>query len=269
MIARLCLFAAVVLGLAAGGLRGGEPQAEPVSPREVVRLFNGHDLTGLSTWLKDTKHDDPRRVFRVTDGVLHITGDGFGYVATEKEYRDYHLVVEYKWGKRTDGGKYVRNSGILLNAIGPGRRRRRYVDGVDRVPARPGLRRRPDRHPRQGRERRDDPRAAHERDGPGARQAAALEEGRRAAGLHQQAALVVAARSRFQGTARHPGQERRREPAGRVDPGRLPVRRATGSRCASTGPRSTSVTTSSPRPARSCCSPRGSSCSCGSLNCTR
>jgi len=27
--------------------------------------------------------------------------------------------VEYKWGKRIDGGKYVRNSGILLNAIGP------------------------------------------------------------------------------------------------------------------------------------------------------
>ena len=63
--------------------------------------------------------NDPRRVFRVTDGLLHITGDGFGYIATEREYRDYHLVVEYKWGKRTDGGKFVRNSGILLNAIGP------------------------------------------------------------------------------------------------------------------------------------------------------
>jgi hypothetical protein len=51
--------------------------------------------------------------------MLHITGDGFGYVATEKEYRDYRLVVEYKWGERTDGGKYVRNSGILLHATGP------------------------------------------------------------------------------------------------------------------------------------------------------
>lgn len=34
-------------------------------------------------------------------------------------YRDYHLIVEYKWGKRTDGGKFVRNSGILLHATGP------------------------------------------------------------------------------------------------------------------------------------------------------
>ena len=58
-------------------------------------------------------------MFAVRDGVLHISGDGFGYVATTKEYRDYHLIVEYKWGRRTDGGKYVRNSGILLHATGP------------------------------------------------------------------------------------------------------------------------------------------------------
>lgn len=93
--------------------------AEPVSPKEATALFNGKNLNGLTTWLKDTKREDPRQVFRVTDGVLYMTGDGFGYVATEKEYKDYHLVVEYKWGKKTDGGKYVRNSGILLHAKGP------------------------------------------------------------------------------------------------------------------------------------------------------
>jgi hypothetical protein len=88
-------------------------------PKEVVRLFNGKDLTGLSTWLKDSKRADPRKVFRVTDGQLHITGDGYGYVGATKAYRDYRVVVEYKWGKRTDGRKYVRNSGILLHAVGP------------------------------------------------------------------------------------------------------------------------------------------------------
>jgi hypothetical protein len=93
--------------------------ADPVRPTEAVPLFNGKDLTGLTTWLKDTKREDPRHVFRVTDGLLHITGDGYGYVATEKEYRDYRVLVEYKWGKRTDGGKFVRNSGILLHATGP------------------------------------------------------------------------------------------------------------------------------------------------------
>ena len=93
--------------------------SDAIAPRERTQLFSGRDLTGLTTWHKETKREDPRRVFRVTDGVLHLTGDGNGYVATERAYRDYHLVVEYKWGQKTDGGKYVRNSGVLLHATGP------------------------------------------------------------------------------------------------------------------------------------------------------
>src|SRR5262245_4378528 len=85
---------------------------DPVKPTKETKLFNGKDLTGLTTWLRDTKREDPRKVFSVKAGELHISGDGFGYVATDKEYKDYHLTVEYKWGKRTDGGKFVRNSGI-------------------------------------------------------------------------------------------------------------------------------------------------------------
>lgn len=95
------------------------PQEGAAAPREAVRLFNGKDLGGLTTWLRDTRREDPRKVFTVLDGVLRLSGDGFGYVATEKEHRDYHLVVEYKWGTKTDGGKHVRNSGILLHATGP------------------------------------------------------------------------------------------------------------------------------------------------------
>ena len=51
--------------------------------------------------------------------MIHISGEGRGYLATEQLYRDYHLVVEYKWGDRTDGSGYVRNSGILLHKINP------------------------------------------------------------------------------------------------------------------------------------------------------
>lgn len=92
---------------------------EPVVPKEPAPLFNGKNLDGLTTWLKESKHDDPKRVFRVTDGMLHLTGDGFGYVATNSAYKDYRVVAEYRWGKKTDGGKYVRNSGLLLHATGP------------------------------------------------------------------------------------------------------------------------------------------------------
>jgi hypothetical protein len=93
--------------------------AEPIIPDKPIRLFNGRDLSGFTTWLKDAKRQDPRKVFTAHDGMIHFSGDGFGYLATDKEYRDYRLLVEYKWGKRTDGGKYVRNSGVLLHATGP------------------------------------------------------------------------------------------------------------------------------------------------------
>lgn len=119
VIARSWLLVVTVLISWTLCLHAQEPRAEPVSPREVLRLFNGHDLTGLTTWLRDTKRGDPRCVFRIEDKMLHITGDGSGYIATDREFRDYHLVVEYKWGKRTDGGTSVRNSGILLHATGP------------------------------------------------------------------------------------------------------------------------------------------------------
>jgi hypothetical protein len=95
------------------------PSVRADEPKEPIRLFNGKNLAGMTSWLKDTKRDDPRKVFRVEDNVIHISGDGFGYLATDREYRDYHLTVEYKWGKKTDGGKYVRNSGVLLHGTGP------------------------------------------------------------------------------------------------------------------------------------------------------
>jgi hypothetical protein len=108
----------IVFGLISIGLLAGNSRAEPITPRQTIQLFNGKDLSGLYSWLKDSKRQDPRKVFTVHDGMTHVSGDGLGYVATDKEYKDYHLVVEYKWGQRTDGGKYVRNSGILLHGTG-------------------------------------------------------------------------------------------------------------------------------------------------------
>ena len=86
---------------------------------QVIPLFNGKDLTGLTPWLKESKREDPKKVFTVHDGMIHASGEGMGYVATEKEYKDYRVSVEFKWGSRTDGGKYVRNSGLLIHANGP------------------------------------------------------------------------------------------------------------------------------------------------------
>ena len=121
LLAGICLCAGVAWALPGGDpvAGGGEPEQPPVSPRDVIVLFNGRDLSGLSHWLEDTKGSDPRGVFRVQDSLLRISGEGDGYIGTRGTYRDYHLIVEYKWGRRTDGGKFVRNSGILLHGTGP------------------------------------------------------------------------------------------------------------------------------------------------------
>lgn len=111
------VFTCLCAGLAAAA---DAPPQKPLSPGDrVVRLFNGKDLDGWQTWLKDSGLEDPKGVFTVHDGLIHVSGEGLGYLATEQAYEDYHLVVEYKWGKRTDGSKYVRNAGVLLHAVGP------------------------------------------------------------------------------------------------------------------------------------------------------
>jgi hypothetical protein len=92
---------------------------EPTAPRERISLFDGKSLAGLTTWLKETQYDDPSHVFRADNSMIRVSGDGNGYLASRQAYRDYRLIVEYKWGQRTNGGKYVRNSGILLHITGP------------------------------------------------------------------------------------------------------------------------------------------------------
>ena len=86
-------------------------------------LFNGRDLAGFYTWLVDAKYEDPRKVFSVTNSMIRISGDGLGYLATEREYENYHLVAEWKWGARNyawgDRVGRARDSGIFLHSIGP------------------------------------------------------------------------------------------------------------------------------------------------------
>jgi hypothetical protein len=102
-----------------------------IQPKRVIQLFNGQSLDGLYTWLKGTGYEDPRKVFSVKDGMLNVSGEVDGYVATRNAYRDYHLVVEYKWGEKTYGSKTVRNSGILLHATGPDGARNPWMSCVE------------------------------------------------------------------------------------------------------------------------------------------
>jgi len=96
-------------------------QAQNAADKQTIHLFNGKNLDGFYTFLKDRGRDnDPKKVFTVQDGVLRISGEEWGSVTTKKDYADYHLIAEYKWGEiayppREDK---ARDSGILLHSVG-------------------------------------------------------------------------------------------------------------------------------------------------------
>ncbi len=99
---------------------------EAVRPDRTIRLFDGKTLDGFYTWLVDTHREDPLRVFTVVDQVdgapaVRISGERWGGLVTREAYRDYHLVVEFRWGPATWGERRnaTRDSGVLVHCQGP------------------------------------------------------------------------------------------------------------------------------------------------------
>ncbi len=102
-------------------------------------LFNGKDLAGWNTYLGpkfDTirnKWDtipiglnvDPAKVFDVVDmegeKVLMISGEYFGGISTTREFENYHLQLQFKWGKLQwpPDKKGKKDSGLMYYAVGP------------------------------------------------------------------------------------------------------------------------------------------------------
>jgi hypothetical protein len=102
-------------------------------------LFNGKDLTGWNTYLgprydsilkkRDTipigLNTDPMKVFTVAEiggeKVLRISGEQFGGICTTREFKNYHLQLQFLWGQSKwpprKAGK--RDSGIMYHAVGP------------------------------------------------------------------------------------------------------------------------------------------------------
>lgn len=108
------------LAVAAAACHGAD--AEPIAPEAPIRLFNGRDLDGFFTFLQTRGRDhDPKRVFTVADGELRISGEEFGCIVSRDEYRDYALVVEYRWGSATfePRARNARDTGILVHSTGP------------------------------------------------------------------------------------------------------------------------------------------------------
>ena len=64
---------------------------------------------------------DADNVFTLTNGVLRISGQHYGYLATKQKYSDYRLVTEFKWGGRTWPPRLTNacDSGVLVHMNGP------------------------------------------------------------------------------------------------------------------------------------------------------
>src|ERR1051325_11654036 len=69
----------------------------------VVHLLNHRDLSAFYSFLKGFGVDkDPDHVFTLTNGMLRISGQHYGYLATkETNFANYKLVAEFKWGQQT------------------------------------------------------------------------------------------------------------------------------------------------------------------------
>lgn len=95
---------------------------EPWTP-----LFNGNDLSGWDTYIGPTEeggapvglNKDPLNLFSVVelDGqkVIRISGEVNASLATQQEFENYHLTMEFKWGEKM----YTKwNSGLLYHGYG-------------------------------------------------------------------------------------------------------------------------------------------------------
>ncbi|MES2827367.1 MAG: DUF1080 domain-containing protein [Bacteroidota bacterium] len=101
-------------------------------------LFNEKDLAGWDTYLAPDYDDngkpitgipvglnnDPLKVFTVIkqdgENIIRISGQSWGAISTNKEYENYHLQVQFKWGtlqwgQRKNGSK---DSGLLYHSVG-------------------------------------------------------------------------------------------------------------------------------------------------------
>lgn len=90
-------------------------------------LFNGTNLNGWYIVLRNSRSDDTNHLVQVEHGTIHMYKDApadsaqpSGYIVTEKEYSDYHLRLEYKWGAKRFQPRIHgrRDAGILYHVTG-------------------------------------------------------------------------------------------------------------------------------------------------------
>ncbi|MEI8289488.1 MAG: DUF1080 domain-containing protein [Verrucomicrobiota bacterium] len=106
----ICLLAALITVTTAFA---SEP-TRPITPTSRMELFNRKDLSGWCFFLQS--NTAPADTFTVTNGVIHCTGQPFGYARTENDFRNYKLTVEWRYVKIAPKAD---NTGIFVHVQGP------------------------------------------------------------------------------------------------------------------------------------------------------
>jgi len=76
-----------------------------------TKLFNGKNLDGWTIHLAPDSGDVLESlVFCAKEGLINISGQPFGYMITDKSFKDYKLHLEWRWPGEPS------NSGIFLHA---------------------------------------------------------------------------------------------------------------------------------------------------------
>lgn len=113
-VSRLLLFSLIIL-IGASTEISGQSREKNAKTRQTrragitnnIQLFNGKNLSNWVFHLKDPAID-PSTVFTVSDGVVHIKGDPFGYMRTKDVYSEYTLHVEWRYpGEASNSGVFI------------------------------------------------------------------------------------------------------------------------------------------------------------------
>lgn len=120
---QVCAPIVVLTCLLAGTVAARSQELRAVPPHGKLKpLFNGKNLKGFDTLLQNHGiNSDPQKVFQVEDGALHISGEEFGGLVTQKEYGNFYLRAEFRWGEKMYSPRLgkSRDSGIQYNLTGP------------------------------------------------------------------------------------------------------------------------------------------------------
>ncbi len=98
----LVISISVITGTGFTRFAGSSASEKNNSRKKKMELFNGKNLDGWYTYIKDKgKNSDPDKVFTVQNRLIRISGQEFGCITTNDEFQNYKLTVEFKWGELT------------------------------------------------------------------------------------------------------------------------------------------------------------------------